>query len=92
MVTFDQKELQTIAKLSALRLDEAELKTFASDLRILLDYLEELLDAPISSGLDTTRNINVFREDKVVITDSEPILRQAPALFETYYEVPHVLD
>ncbi len=92
MVTFDQNELRTIAKLSALRLDEAELKQFSADLQTLLDYIEELVDVPISSGLDTTRNINVFREDKVVVTDSEPILRQAPALFESYYEVPHVLD
>ncbi len=92
MVQFDAEELLKIAELSALRLDEDEVQAFCEQLKILLEYIEELKEVTVTQGLEPTRNINVFREDKIVVTDSQPIINQAPVLDGTSIVVPKIID
>lgn len=92
MVQFDTEELLKIAELSALRLDEDEVGAFCKQLKILLEYIEELQEVTVTQGLEPTRNINVFREDKIVITDSQPLINQAPVLDGTSIVVPKIID
>ena len=86
------EELLKLAELSALQLDDEEVKAFGPQLEVLLEYLDELNEVQIIKGLDAARNINVFREDRVVITDSKGCLEQAPLLSGTAIVVPRILD
>jgi aspartyl-tRNA(Asn)/glutamyl-tRNA(Gln) amidotransferase subunit C len=92
MVSFDKEELLKIAKLSKLELDENEITTFASHLKTVLDYTSQLDNVKHQDvTFDRSYKINVFREDKVVPTDSKPLLEQAPQKKDPYFEVPKIL-
>ena len=92
MVSFEKEELLKIAKLSELQLDDDEIKNFAQQLKTVLEYASQLENVKHQETFfDRSYNVNVFREDKVKPTDSEPILDQAPKEKDTYFEVPKIL-
>ena len=41
---------------------------------------------------DAIKTINVFREDKVITTESDELLAQAPKTKNTHFVVPKILD
>ena len=92
MVSFDREELLKIARLSALQLNENEIKNFAQQLKTVLDYASQLEDVKHQEiFFDRSHNVNVFREDKAKPTDSKAILDQAPKRKDHYFEFPKVL-
>ena len=92
MAQFGVDELNKIAEISSLHFSDQELEAFARQIATLLDYIEELKNVSVTLGIDTVRNINVFRDDKTVISNSSPILDQAPQTDNTYFVVPKILD
>ncbi len=93
MIKFEKEELLKIAKLSALKLDDDEVETFAKQLRQVLEYtsqLDEIKPQEIPTALSSL--INVFREDKAELKDSQPILENAPKRKESYFSVPKILS
>ena len=92
MITITDEELQKLAKLSALTLDEQETPGFKKQLQDLLSYTSQLEAATGKTKVQLTRqNINVFRDDRTVPCESSSILEQAPATEETFFVVPKIL-
>ena len=91
MAKLEVEELKKIVSMSSFRLTDQEVEDFVSQIKTLLDYIQELSDVELASGVDKARNINVFRDDKTVIYDSTPLLDQAPQREDSYFVVPKVL-
>ncbi len=91
MVTFDKEELLKIAKLSALKLDDDEIETFARELRQVLEYTSELEAVEPPQTLEVQTNVNVFREDKLRPCDPESVLEGAPERKDSFFSVPKIL-
>ncbi len=90
MIKLEKEELLKLAKLSALKLYDDEIELLVKQMKLVLAYTEELDQVTMSAEVNPTKNINVFREDKAIPTDSSPILKQAPNNEKTYFVVPKV--
>jgi len=93
MVT--KEEVQHIAKLARLGLDEKEVEKFQKELSSILDYIEKLREADVS-GVDPLSHPfevkNVSRKDEVSITaDSQKLLELAPEEKKGYLKVKSIL-
>ena len=95
-----KKEVEKIAELARLGLDEKEKEKFAKDLSSVLDYIAKLSELnvekvkPLSGG---TSQFNITRKDDPAsdIADDEmkgQILKAAPDRDDDYFKVPSVLD
>lgn len=91
MVKFDKEELLKIAKLSALKLDDDEIETFAHELGQVIEYTRELETVEPPQTLEVQTNVNVFREDKLQPYDSESVLEGAPEQKDSFFSVPKIL-
>ena len=92
MSTFTKEELLRVAELSALKLEEKEIEAFVVQLKTVLDYTAELSACSITQEQECVRNINVFRDDKVVVKDPSAILAIAPQVEDSYFVVPAILE
>ena len=90
MVKFDKEELMKIARLSSLKLYDSEVEGFVDDLKVLLEYLEEIQKANITTQANPVKNINVFREDEVKEFNSSDLLKIAPKTNNNYFSVPKI--
>jgi len=95
-VALSHEEVEKVALLARLKLSEAELEKFTTQLNQIVGYVEQLqqLDTedvePMAHPLPVT---NVFRADEVrpsIGTDAA--LANAPKRDEEFYLVPPVLD
>jgi aspartyl-tRNA(Asn)/glutamyl-tRNA(Gln) amidotransferase subunit C len=89
-------DVRWVAHLARLDLPEAELATFAAQLRSMLDYVQQLqaLDtdhvAPLAHPLDLQ---DVFRPDEPAPSlNVNQALANAPSRKGEFYGVPSVLD
>jgi len=92
MINFTKEELLRLAEISALKLYPDEIEKLAGQLKKTLDYTEQLSQVEIETEQEAFHNINVFRDDKAIPTDSALLLAQAPAVEENYFVVPKILD
>lgn len=90
-----EDEVRHVAKLSRLKLDDAQVSAFASQLADVLGYIDKLNELDVE-GVEPmahpTEMTNRFREDK----PAEPlpvdaVLANAPAADPPYFKVPKVL-
>ena len=90
------KEVEHVAKLARLDLNEDEKIKFANQLGKLLDYFNQLKEVNtenIEPMAHPVQAVNVVRED--VITEScsrEEILKNAPQEEDGYFKVPRIID
>lgn len=84
-------ELKRIAKLSCLTLTAQEETQFLGDLEQILSYVEEIQNISLSEEYFSTKNINVFRDDKVLPSEGDDILKNAANVSGRYFVVPRVL-
>ncbi|MBD3231912.1 Asp-tRNA(Asn)/Glu-tRNA(Gln) amidotransferase subunit GatC [Candidatus Dependentiae bacterium] len=91
MIKFEKEELIKLANLSGLQLNDEEIAILLNQIKLVLNYTEELEKVELSKELAPIKNVNLFREDKVFQFDSTPILKQAPKSKNTYFVVPKVL-
>ncbi|HGY54066.1 MAG TPA: Asp-tRNA(Asn)/Glu-tRNA(Gln) amidotransferase subunit GatC [Caldithrix abyssi] len=89
------EEIEKIARLAHLSLDEQEKQRFAEEVGRILDYVNKLNEidtnhvAPLSHTLEIN---NVFREDKVKPSlPREEALRNAPRKDDSFFHVPKVV-
>lgn len=92
MKVINHSEMTKISRLSALRLDVTQEEKFASQIKDVLTYAEEIINLELPSEVEANRGINVFREDKVKAKDSSAILKVAPKISGNYLAVPKILD
>ncbi|MBF0301690.1 MAG: Asp-tRNA(Asn)/Glu-tRNA(Gln) amidotransferase subunit GatC [Desulfamplus sp.] len=90
-----QKDVEYIAHLARLEVDETLVDKFAEQISNILQYIDKLKDADVSSaGLmaGAALQSNVFREDVVKHSPGPEItLANAPERHEDFYTVPSVV-
>ncbi|RMD51247.1 MAG: Asp-tRNA(Asn)/Glu-tRNA(Gln) amidotransferase subunit GatC [Ignavibacteria bacterium] len=90
-----KKDVEYIAKLAKLKLNESELEGYTSDMNEILEYIEKLneLDTenvePLSHPLGSK---NVLREDETIESiDRSKALKNAPNANDEFFKVPKVI-
>ncbi|MFH1392788.1 MAG: Asp-tRNA(Asn)/Glu-tRNA(Gln) amidotransferase subunit GatC [Patescibacteria group bacterium] len=94
-----KKEVEKIAELARLKLEEKEKEKFAEDLSSIIGYVQKLSEVnvekvePMTGGTDLE---SVARQDdETTISDPEmrkQILNAAPNREEDYFKVPSILE
>ncbi|MEA1961657.1 MAG: Asp-tRNA(Asn)/Glu-tRNA(Gln) amidotransferase subunit GatC [Bacillota bacterium] len=89
------KEVEHVALLARLSLDDQEKSTFAEQLGSILEYANKLNQLP-TDEVEPLAHIlpvyNVFREDKVQPgSPRDEILSNAPLVEEKQYKVPKIM-
>jgi len=92
MTKVSREELLNIARLSYLDIHEDEMAQLMSQVENILSYAERVTEIAADIEEPPIKNVNVFREDVVVRTDTEPILAQAPEREDNYFVVPRILE
>lgn len=92
----DNDEVEYIANLSRIRLNEHERKMFVHQLSNILSYIEKLdtLDTKNIAPMAYTNKItNVLREDKLELSiPIQDVLLNAPATKSGFFKVPKVIE
>jgi len=89
MVT--EQDVQHIAELADIGIDEAELGTFTAQFNAILDYFD-VLDRVQGDGAGARDLINVMREDVVEPSlPQEDVLRNASAQEDGFIKAPRVM-
>ena len=91
-----KKDVEYIAELARLKLNEEEIEKYTVQLNEILTYVEKLNEIdttnvePLSHPVEGS---NVFREDVVKPSiDREIAFRNAPDRSELFFKVPKVID
>ncbi len=91
---FSLREIEHLASLCRLSLDEKEKEKMARDLSQILDFVEELksLDVEKEEPFLFEDQVNSFREDgKAQDTEPERYLTLAPERLRQFFKVPRIL-
>lgn len=90
-----RKDVEHIAELARLKLNENELEEYTSQLNKILEYVDKLNELntedvqPLSHPIEGE---NVFREDIIKLSiDREEALKNAPARNDEFFKVPKVI-
>ncbi|EKD41942.1 MAG: glutamyl-tRNA(Gln) and/or aspartyl-tRNA(Asn) amidotransferase, C subunit, partial [uncultured bacterium] len=90
-----ESEVRKIAKLSKLQLNDDEIKVFAGELSKILGFAEKLDELDLKNVEATSHAvdmINVFREDKAVLSGViESVLERSPDHDGPYFAVPKII-
>ena len=92
MADFNKEELLKIAQLSALKLEENEVKLFSNQIASILSYVDQLQEVTITTDVQPIRNTNIFRDDVAQKGNADAVLAQAPQTEERYFIVPKILE
>ena len=96
MELLSKKELQNLAKLSHLQLDEDELDKLALDLSKVLEYFSSLEDINTESIKMTVHPLNIINSQREDITsksmNTEEVLKNAPSKLKKFFKIKKVLD
>ena len=96
MEQLSKKELQNLAKLSHLQLDEEESDALVLELSKVLEYfssLQEIDTKNVKISGHPLKIVNTYRADK--ISDSmktEDVLKNAPQRNKNFFKIKKVLD
>ena len=88
-------DIEHLAKLSRLKLTDAEKEKFSNQMGTIIEYIEKLGELD-TKNVEPTANVlglsNVFREDVVTepLTNQVPI-NDSPAHSKGHYEVPKII-
>ena len=92
-----KEEVEHIAKLARLGLNQSEVKKFQKELSSILDYIDQLKKAEISGVQSTSYSIfieNVMREDKLIARKPESkrkLIEKFPAAKGGYLKTKSIL-
>ncbi|MDC3044677.1 Asp-tRNA(Asn)/Glu-tRNA(Gln) amidotransferase subunit GatC [Prochlorococcus sp. AH-736-B04] len=96
MTKITKEEVEKVANLARLELNENEINNHAEQLEKILDYIRQLEKIDTDSVPCTTRAIevlNVFRKDEKKNSDcDEEILELAPSKEDKYFKVPKIMN
>ena len=96
MPKITKDEVEKVAHLARLELNEGEINHHAEQLEKILGYIEQLEKIDTEDVPCTTRAIeviNVFRKDEKRNSDcSEELLELGPSREEKYFKVPKIIN
>lgn len=94
--TLDEGQVRHVAKLSRLKLGEADVPRYAGQLTSILDYVAQLSEVKVDGVEPMAHPLplrNVLREDEVRPSlPVEKVLENAPERDGAFFAVPKVLD
>ena len=90
-----KEELQHIANLADLEINDNEIETYLQNLQNILDFAEIINKAPVEN-LDITVGANeiknVLRKDEInIFEDNKALLQNAPEEEQNMFKIPKVL-
>ncbi|MCP5002930.1 MAG: Asp-tRNA(Asn)/Glu-tRNA(Gln) amidotransferase subunit GatC [Planctomycetes bacterium] len=92
----DFKEIDSIANLSRIKLDDSERGKFKNQLVKILDYVKKLNELDLNSvepALHTSSLKNVFREDALKPSyQRESVLDISPSNLKGFFKVPKIIE
>lgn len=95
-MSISREEVERIADLARLGLDEDEIDQFAEELSEVLRYAESLKEVPtddVEPSIHPTSFVNVLRPDVVRPSlTKEQVLANAPDVEDGHFRVPRVLE
>lgn len=92
MVKITKDEILKLAQMSKIEVSDSEISILAQKIDAVLSYassLSQIVQGSTQSAMPF--NINVMREDVIIPTDPELLLRLAPARQDNYFVVPVIL-
>ena len=96
MEQLSKKELQNLAKLSHLQLDEEESDALALELSKVLEYfssLQEIDTKNVKISGHPLKKVNTYRVDKISESmKTEDVLKNAPQRNKNFFKIKKVLD
>ena len=92
MTKISKEEVKKIAQMSALEIRDDEIEPMIKQLEEVLSYAECVQEIAAEIEEPSDKNINIFREDVVIKTDSEAILERAPEREDNFFVVPSILE
>ena len=96
MAKISKEEVNTVAHLARLELNENEINNHAEQLEKILDYIRQLEKIDTDDVPCTTRAIevkNIFRKDEKKNSDcSEELLELGPSREDEYFKVPKIIS
>lgn len=92
MTTISKEELEKIAKISNLQLNEQEVASFTKQVSEILSYAACVKDIAKDIEMPSNKPTNIFREDVVEDTNKSEILDQAPEREQDYFVVPKIIQ
>ena len=96
MTKITKEEVNKVAHLARLELNENEINNHAGQLEKILDYIKQLEKIDTDDVPCTTRAIevtNVFRKDEKKKSDcTEELLELGPAREDKYFKVPKIMS
>ena len=89
-------DVRYVAKLARLGLTDEEAATYQAQLDDILDYVAKLKELDVD-GIEPTAHAmpveNVFRADEPAIClDRDDVLANAPAVYQSLFDVPPVIE
>lgn len=96
MATIERKDVERVAELARIALDEEEIDLFAEQLGQVLAMARALAEAP-TDGVEPTAHVvplaNVTRPDRARPSlPKEKVLANAPDVQDGYFRVPKILE
>lgn len=92
MAHITHADLQRLAQISHLRLDDTEVPALAAHVEGVLNYSARVQEAATQPEDLAAKAINVMREDVVKPSCPELLLPLAPQVDHHYFVVPKVID
>lgn len=92
MSQITKDEVLKIAELSRLQLQEQDIDGIVKQLDDVLSYAQSVQDIAQKVDVDSGKTVNHSRPDKVVSSNPDAILDQAPQAEDHYFVVPKILD
>ena len=96
MTKITKKEVEKVAHLARLELNEDEINNHAEQLEKILEYIKQLEKIDTENVPCTTRAIevtNVFRKDEKKSSDcTEELLELGPSKEDQYFKVPKIIN
>ena len=92
MTKITKEEIYKIARMSYLDIHDGEVEPLRAQLEAVLSYAERVQEVAKDVKEPSNKSINVFREDVIVRTDVESVLRQAPEREGNFFVVPAIID
>lgn len=92
MTKITKEEVLKLAQISCINLEENDIPKLINELSEILNYASCLKDvAAGKKPQPMPQNINVLRQDEIIKTEAEPLLKLAPEREENYFVVPVIL-
>ncbi len=92
MIEITREEVLKLASASRIHIHENEIDGLVEQLKSVLSYAERVSEISGDVEISSPKNVNIFRQDVVVATNSKPILAQAPQSDDNFFVVLPILD